>query len=227
MSPNPRIFSSIARGSLAATGLMFLTSCGFQPIYATEQVAGSEGGTIALNQRVAIRQILAPEDVAPLIEDAVGARLPIDAATTPEYGLFLNVEESAQRLAVQIDASVTRYNYRLDGSYTLLNLAEGTRIFGSVGSVTSYNIVSSQYSTLFAENTAREKAARQLAEELERELLIRLSDNPTAQAIDPGVLDADARIEAEIDLIEEPRSGEIIVAPKVDTRPVTNPSGNQ
>ena len=176
-----------------------LQACGFKPVYATQ-----EAGTAALNRRVSIRQIVAPDDLAPTLEDAVRARLPADPDVEPEYALFLKVDESAQRLAVQIDASVTRYNYRLDGSYTLVNLADGKRLFGSVGSVASYNIVSSQYSTLFAENNARDKAARQLAGSLEQELLLRLSDNPETQALAPKIVDSEPRIDADIDLINEP-----------------------
>ena len=77
---------------------------------------------------------------------------------------------------MQIDASVTRYNYRLVGRYTLVERATGARYSGRVTSIASFNVVNSQYSTLFAEDAAREKAATQLVEDIERDILLKLSD---------------------------------------------------
>jgi len=168
-----------ARRFLAIAGLgaviLMLGACGFRPIYATTQATGA-----ALSQRIAIRQVTGPEAVAPLLTKALEDRMAPDAGKAAKYDLYVSATETAQRLAVQIDASVTRYNYRLNGRYTLLDLDTGERINGRARAVTSFNIVSSQYSTLYAERAAQEKAARLLAEEIERDLLIRFASEDTA-----------------------------------------------
>ncbi len=160
------------RAALAA-GLLALAGCGFKPIYAV-----TENGAAPLNQRIAIGEVRAPEEIHPLIVNALADRIALKGDETADYELTVNAKEIAERLAVQIDATVTRYNYRLNANYALLDLRTGKTISGSAKAVTSYNIVSSQYSTLFAERTAREKSARTLAEEIERDLLLQLLDRP-------------------------------------------------
>ena len=166
-----------------ALGAVFLTGCGFKPIYAT---ATNGDGELAA-RRIAIGQIAAPEEAMPYIVEMLEARIVNTNEEKPLYRLNVSVQETAQRLAVQIDATVTRYNYRLTGSYQLVDLTTKKQINGRVSSVTSYNIVDSQYSTLFAERTAQEKAARLLAENIERDVLIRLSSASFTDQIDDEV----------------------------------------
>lgn len=166
MKPSRVIFSAALLANL-----IFLAGCGFRPIYAT----GADGSP-PLNQLVAIRHVAAPDTIRALIGDALNDRILLREGQNPKYDLYVKAKESAERLAVQIDATVTRYNYRLRAEYTLVNLEDGTRRNGTATAVTSYNIVSSQYSTLYAERTAQEKASRLLAEEIERDLLLQFSD---------------------------------------------------
>lgn len=151
-------------------GAAALSACGFKPIY-----AAPTGESSALNQRIALRSVAGSQTINPIVVDALERRMPLKDGVIPEYDLYVTVSERAERLAVQIDNTTTRYNYRLRGRYTVIDLNTGRRINGRADAVTSYNIVSSQYSTLFAENTAREKAAGMLAEEIERDLLLRFA----------------------------------------------------
>ncbi|WP_425410508.1 LPS assembly lipoprotein LptE [Hyphococcus sp.] len=186
----------------AAAGALLLTGCGFRPIYATPE------GQAPVIRQVRVESVAAPDSLAPILTDALNARMTPGEGVTPRYSLFVEANERAERLAVQIDATVTRYNYRLTGRYTVIDQTTGQRFRCSARSITSYNIVSSQYSTLFAEKNAIEKAATQLAEEIERDLLLRFSAPPEER----GNLDPD-EFEAEIDdsvILVEPRRGEVI-----------------
>ena len=145
-----------------------LQSCGFQPLYATT------GGAAPGLRNVALSTVAAAEDIEPVITRAFSRR----TAATPseaQYDLLVSADEQAERLAVQIDASVTRYNYRLVGNYTLVERSGGKNYKGRVVSIASFNVVNSQYSTLFAEDAAREKAAMQLVEDVERDILLKLA----------------------------------------------------
>ncbi|MCK5746202.1 MAG: hypothetical protein KAH44_08295 [Oricola sp.] len=182
-------------------GALLLSGCGFRPLYATAE------GQSPASSLVSVQTIAAPETVAPYISDALNERMgSTDAA--PRYNLFVEAREGAERLAVQIDATVTRYNYRLSARYTVVDTQTGARFAGNARAVTSYNIVSSQYSTLFAERAAIEKAARLLAEEIERDVLIRFAQPPEER----GKAD-DRDYETDLDpseILIEPRRGEII-----------------
>jgi LPS-assembly lipoprotein len=147
---------------------LVLQSCGFQPLYAT-----SDGSAPGL-RNVALSTIKAPEDIEPVVKRAF-LRRTAAADSAAAYDLMLTAEEQSERLAVQIDASVTRYNYRLVGKYTLVERAGGKNYSGRVVSIASFNVVNSQYSTLHAEDAAREKAATQLADDIERDILLKLA----------------------------------------------------
>lgn len=182
-------------------GFLLATGCGFRPIYAT-----SANGVPPLTQRIVVRDVAAPDTIRPLIEGALDERILLKAGQRPRYDLYISVKESAERLAVQIDATVTRYNYRLRASYTVVDLLSGRRSRGRVQSVTSYNIVSSQYSTLYAERTAQEKASRLLVEEIERDLLIKFTRIAPKRDTQDAEEDVDDAVESEpedIELIEE------------------------
>jgi len=177
--------------------MLIVSACGFKPIYATP-----DGAAAPINKQIAVGSVTAPEEVHLFISDALRDRIVLREGEKPKYTLSVGATEVAQRLAVQIDATVTRYNYRLNGQYFLRDLDTQEVIQGRVRAITSYNIVSSQYSTLFAERTAREKAARLLAEEIERDILLRLAD-PTSVPDEP--FDEEFDDPATIEEIGEPR----------------------
>lgn len=161
---------------IAAAALALLVSgCGFKPIYATTDANGG-----SLTQSVRIARVNAPAEISPIIAQSLENRIALKEGETPKYDLFVDVRENAQRLAVQIDNSTTRYNYRLQARYSVVDLSDGKSFNGRAESVTSFNIVTSQYSTLYAERTAQEKAARLLADEIERDLLIGFSEDANA-----------------------------------------------
>lgn len=170
----------LARGALCAAlalSLPALSGCGFTPVYATNDKA-----TRALLSRMALVDVKGTDTVESAVRGAFSRRVS-PAGESALYDLGLDVRETAVPLAVQIDDSVTRYNYRMTADYTLTRRADGKTTKGLVESVASFNVVASQYSTLFAERRARERAADQLAEQIERSILLKLSTEERA-AID-------------------------------------------
>jgi LPS-assembly lipoprotein len=163
-----QILKNAFRLLAAAAGAALLHGCGFQPLYATND--GSAPGL----RNVALSTVSAPEEITPMVTRAFSRRTSAEPAAAA-YDLQIIAKEQAERLAVQIDASVTRYNYRLVGRYTLTERSSGKRYAGSVVSIASFNVVNSQYSTLFAEEAAREKAANQLVEDVEHDILLKLA----------------------------------------------------
>ncbi|MEX0645540.1 MAG: LPS assembly lipoprotein LptE [Parvularculaceae bacterium] len=153
-----------------------LSGCGFTPVYAT----GDNGDGPPL-KGVKLAGVEASETAAPILTRAFLRRTAL-ASDAVEYDLIVSVKESAQPLAVQIDDSVTRYNYRLEATYTLTQRSDGKEFKGQADAVASFNVVSSQYSTLFAEQAAREKAARVLADEVERDILLKFAAARQADA---------------------------------------------
>ncbi|MGE0409779.1 MAG: hypothetical protein AB7P23_11040 [Amphiplicatus sp.] len=153
-----------------------LSGCGFTPVYAT----GGAGGEATLRD-VRLAGVTASETATPILTRAIERRTALDSESV-RYDLFVTVSEAAVPLAVQIDDSVTRYNYSLGAQYVLRERSTGAETKGSAGALASFNVVSTQYSTLYAERAAREKAARALVEEIERDILLKFASNETTAA---------------------------------------------
>lgn len=192
------LMTRLTTPALLAAFLM-LQGCGFQPLYATADNAAPT------SQLVSLQSVNAPENIAPRVSDALGARLGAAEGVAPRYDLYVTATDRAEQLAVQIDATVTRYNYRLSAKYVAVDRVTGERFSGEARAVTAYNIVRSQYSTLFAENAAVEKAAALLAEEIERDLLVRFAEPPEKRQ--GRSLDAEL---SPSEILIEPRRGEIV-----------------
>lgn len=152
-----------------------LAGCGFTPLYATAKTGGEPALANVHVAKIESSDIAARSLYQEFKWRTAGEN---DAA---RYDLYLKVKEQAQQLAVQIDDSVTRYNYRMNGSYRLVDRTTGAATTGTANSVVSFNVVNSQYSTLFAEKSARQKAARELVEQLERDILLNLAAEQDAR----------------------------------------------
>ena len=171
-----------------------LVGCGFEPMYARN----GSGVSDSLAE-IAIGPITNPEPAGFLVQDAIERRLtPNGAARAPAYQLSVNLVETRQALGIQIDSSVTRYNYTLRADYNLFTAVRPESIHtGTASSTASFNVVNSQFATLAAERDAQEKAAEQLAAEIEAQIAIFLSDldrtPDTAQSVTPnGVVEVPA-----------------------------------
>ena len=76
-------------------------------------------------------------------------------------------------MGLRTDYTITRVNYRLKGTFSLLDANTSALLFGgSVRGITAYNVGADQVATLTAEQDARERAAQDLAEDLQTRLAI-------------------------------------------------------
>ncbi len=160
---------------------LFAAGCGFQPLYAT----AAEDSVVSLSN-VRLVGVTGRGALVQSINDAFHDRA-FSAGGEAQYDLGVMVEESARPLAVQIDATVSRFSYEIRGLYSITETLTGKRVSGAVTSVASFNVVTSNYSTLVAEQAARDKAARQLITLIERDALLKLSR--TRKAADEAIED--------------------------------------
>jgi LPS-assembly lipoprotein len=86
------------------------------------------------------------------------------------YRLKVSLSESSQGIALQNDATITRYNNRLEAKYVLTD-AGGAMVTHGVQSVlSSYYVVQSPYATLAGEQDSGKRAAQDMAERIRLEL---------------------------------------------------------
>jgi LPS-assembly lipoprotein len=78
--------------------------------------------------------------------------------------LTVSLSESIAVLAIDKAAFATRANLNLGGTYQLVRLSDSNEIIsGTISTVASYNVLSSDYATLQAQANARELAVKDLS----------------------------------------------------------------
>ena len=155
---------------LVALGLFALSvaGCGFQPLYS--------GG-----QNSEATAELATVHIAP-IADRVGQQLhnhlldllnPKGRTRDPRYVLRVILRGSTQNLAVAKSKVATRSNYHLFAMYQLFG-ADGKNLSfkGTSKAVSSYNILTSNFFTLIAENEAKTRAVQVISQDIHTQLAV-------------------------------------------------------
>ncbi len=146
----------------AAPALMLLVSaCGLRPLY-----GGGGAGKVG--------QALRSVDVAPidgkagwLMRNALNDRLGRDQAAPAKYRLEVELDDQISGFGVRRDDAVTRERRTLRARYRLVDAAQGTVLLdATAGSDAGIDVVSSEYATIAAENTALERLSQILADQI-------------------------------------------------------------
>lgn len=141
---------------------LLLSACGLKPMY-----AGGSSGTVA--------QGLAGIEVSPIegksgwlmrnaLIDRLGAKPSSGAA---RYRLDVRLDDKLEGLGLLSDDTVARERRTLRARYQLVDLATGEIVLdATAGSDAGIDVVSSEYATIAAENTALENLTKQVADRI-------------------------------------------------------------
>lgn len=148
---------------LAILALCLLTAaCGFRPLY----------GRSTLQPQLAAIYVepIAERDGYELRNTLIDRLQSDGRAAGKAYRLKISLDESAQGIALQNDATITRYNQTLEARWTLTD-AKGTLLTSGVQTALSaYNVVQSPYATLVAAQDSSKRAAQDMAERIHLDL---------------------------------------------------------
>jgi len=149
--------------TFAALLPLALTACGLQPLYS--------GGSTA-----PVAATLAGIEVAPiegragwLVSNALKDRLEAAGSSTPRYRLQVRLDDQITGLALRRDNAVTRERRTLRARYQLVDLSTGKDtvvLDATAGSDAGIDVVSSEYATIAAENTALENLSGIVADRI-------------------------------------------------------------
>lgn len=164
------------RGFCALLALALLAACGLKPMY-----AGGSDGVVARG--------LAGVEVAPiegrggwLLRNALKDRLVESgggAGAATRYILDVRLDEDIEGLGLLGDDTIGRERFRLRARYQLVDAASGEIVLDATsGSDAGIDVVSSEYATIAAEQTARENLARDVAGRIVTRLALELSEQP-------------------------------------------------
>lgn len=154
--------------------LLSLNACGFSPMYGT--VANSKSG--AVEEKLSQVEI----DIIPdregqflrnqLIDRFYRSGMPRSAP----YALKVApLNESISDYDITVESEATRRQLRITTAMTLIDTNTGNAVLQrSLQSITSHNVLESEFSTLVTEQSAREAALNDLARQIERHVSLYL-----------------------------------------------------
>lgn len=149
-----------ARTLLAAMALIALSGCGLRPLYS----GGGSGPVATTLSRIEVAPI--EGKAGWLVANALKDRLP-RSGEAPLYRVEIKLDDQLTALGVRRDDTVTRERRILRARYQLVELARGTVVLdATAGSDVGLDVVGSDYATLAAENTALERLAPIVADEI-------------------------------------------------------------
>jgi LPS-assembly lipoprotein len=160
----------VARLFAPAALLLALAGCGLSPMY-----AGGGHGPVA--QGLAAVEVTAIEGKAGwLVRNALRDRLAQNGgAGTPRYRLDVLLDDKLESLGLLTDETIGRERRSLRARYQLVDLANGKILVdATAGSDAGIDVVSSEYATIAAENTALENLAGEVADRIVARLALQL-----------------------------------------------------
>ncbi|MFC0203629.1 LPS assembly lipoprotein LptE [Novosphingobium soli] len=148
-----------------------LAGCGLQPMYAG-------GGSAAVAQGLAGVEVSAIEGRAGwLVRNALVDELGVSGArgVSPRYRLDVRLDDSLESFALLSDDTVGRERRTLRARYQLVDIGSGAIVLDqTAGSDAGIDVVSSDYATIAAEQTALENMAKDVAGRIVTNVALRL-----------------------------------------------------
>ena len=159
------------RAAALAAALVALSGCSLQPMY-----AGGGNGAVARG--------LAAVEVPPidgragwLVRNALRDRLGAAGEESPRYRLDVRLDDRLEGLGVLSDDTIGRERRTLRARYQLVDTADGSILLdATAGSDAGIDVVSSEYATIAAEQTALENLAQEVADRIVTQLSLTLRE---------------------------------------------------
>lgn len=165
MRPRP-----ILRAALLPV-LLLLSACGLQPMYAG-------GGSGAVAQGLAAVEVSTiPGRDGWLVRNALVDRLGISGSgsAAAAYRLDVRLDDRLEGMGLLSDDTVARERRTMRARYQLVDLTSGAILLdATAGSDAGIDVVSSEYATVAAEQTAQENLARDVADRIVTNIALHL-----------------------------------------------------
>ena len=146
--------------ALLILGVLLLSGCTLRPLYA----GGSRGQVAQSLRSVSIGPIggRAGWLVRTALEDRLG-----NSDDNPLYRLEVELDDQITGFGIRRDDAVTRERRTLRARYRLVDASAGTVLLeATAGSDAGIDVVSSEYATVVAEQTALERLSKELADQI-------------------------------------------------------------
>jgi LPS-assembly lipoprotein len=151
--------------------MLTLSACGLRPVYS----GGSAGAVAQTLQGISVTPIDGGKS-GWLMQNALGDRL--GSGTGGKYRLDVVLDDKIEGFGVRSDDAVTRERRTLRARYQLVDTANGkTLLDATAGSDVGIDVVSSEYATIAAENSALERLAGIVADQIVSRIALTVGKN--------------------------------------------------
>ncbi len=159
--------------------LRFVAGCGFHPLYGSNLEYGGAREVFSSVYVDPIEGERVGYDLRnSLIDNLNGAAKPAEA----RYRLKVTVSQYLQGIAVANNAAVTRYNYTLDVNFELSDIHSNKVLKSGIEqTLSAYDVVTSPYATLVAQQAAQRRGAQDIADRISIELSTFFDKHPSPQ----------------------------------------------
>jgi len=149
------------RRSVIALALLSLGGCGLRPLYA----GGGSGAVAATLGSVTVAPIAGQQGW--LVRNKLVERFGEAGAGAATYRLDVTLDDNITTFGVRSDQAATQERRTLRARFQLVNLNNGMVVLdATAGSDATLDIVSSEYATVAAEQTALENLSETLADQI-------------------------------------------------------------
>lgn len=149
------------RVPLLAPAILMLSACGLRPLYS----GGSNGVVAATLGSVSVSPISGQSGW--LVRNKLIDRLGGSGDSKPAYRLDVTLDDNITTFGVRSDQAATQERRTLRARYQLVDLRNGMVLLdATAGSDATLDIVSSEYATVAAEQTALENLSETLADQI-------------------------------------------------------------
>jgi LPS-assembly lipoprotein len=150
-----------AKLDFAALAALSLSGCGLRPLY-----AGGEAGPVVQTLR-GVQVAPIPGQNGWLVRTALQDRLSGGGGAQIRYRLEVELSDDITGFGIRSDNAVTRERRTLRARYRLIDAGRGTVLLdATAGSDAGIDVVSSEYATVAAEQTALERLSVEVADQI-------------------------------------------------------------
>ena len=144
-----------------SAAVLMLSGCQLQPLYS----GGSAGPVASTLSSVTIAPI--EGQVGWLVYNELRDRLGTPGPTEGRYRLSVELDDNIVGLGIRGDRAVTRERRSLRARYQLIDVSTGAVVLdATAGSDAGIDVVSSEYATVAAEQTAAERLSEVVADQI-------------------------------------------------------------
>jgi LPS-assembly lipoprotein len=152
------------------------SACGFRPLYASNGTSGGTMGTFSTIYVDSDDTEIVGYELRNALIDALQATNDPRAA---RYKLHYTLRQAREGVTIAPDAAITRYDYNLIVKYSLLDAKTGNAVTsGTESTLTAFDVVSSPYSTLVAQQSAQKTASQDVATRIQIDLAVYFDKHP-------------------------------------------------